>query len=63
MDFFETTGQPHTYYSHINIVNALTGMYPYKDSIGRAVMDRDSNANGNFWLMDGIAAGESLVVS
>lgn len=60
MDFFETTGHPYTYYSHINIVNALTGMYPYKDSIGRAVMDYESNANGCFWLMDGIAAAGIL---
>lgn len=57
LNFFEVGNHPYTYYTHINIINKLTGLYPYNDSIGYVVMYGDSNANGNFWLMDGIAAG------
>ena len=56
LNFFEVGNHPYTYYTHINIINKLTGLYPYDDSIGYVVMDGDSNANGNFWLMDGVAA-------
>lgn len=48
---------PYTYYSHINIINAITGSYPYDKAIGYVVTDNHGNANGMFWLMDGIAAG------
>lgn len=47
---------PYTYYTHIGIVNALTGAYPYDTSLGHAVTYHGANANGCFWLMDGIAA-------
>lgn len=56
LNFFEVGNNPYTYYSHINIIDKLTGLYPYNDSIGYVVMDGHSNANGNFWLMDGVAA-------
>lgn len=56
-DFFAVN--PLTYYSHINIVNAITGIYPYDKTLGEVVgfyywVDADSNAN--FWATDGIAA-------
>lgn len=53
---------PYTYYSHINIVNKITGMYPFSNpSMGNAVWDAYTgsdvnNANANFWLTDGTAA-------
>ena len=59
---------PFTYYSHINIVNKITGMYPFSHpSMGNAVWDaytgRDtSNVNANFWLTDGVAAAGVLGV-
>ncbi|MGV8135440.1 MAG: hypothetical protein AB2L20_09505 [Mangrovibacterium sp.] len=58
LSFFGLTElHPYTYYSHIGIVNVLTGSYPYKDSLGIAVTSGGANANACFWLMDGIAAG------
>lgn len=59
LNFFGHDGtHPYTYYSHIGIINALTGMYPYGNmALGHAVTEGGSNANGMFWLMDGIAAG------
>lgn len=56
--FFLTN--PYTYYSHINIVNAITNMYPYDDVLGKAVGGGDNNANAFFWTTDGIAACGSL---
>lgn len=53
---------PYTYYSHVNIINKITGQYPFDNpSIGNAVWDAYSgndanNANANFWLTDGTAA-------
>jgi hypothetical protein len=47
---------PYTYYSHINIVNAFTGAYPYNVPLGIAVAYGTQNANANFFLTDGIAA-------
>ena len=54
--FFEVDHNPYTYYSHIKVVNALTGTYPYKVSIGEAVAGNGSNSNATFLLMDGVAA-------
>ena len=56
MDFFEMQDHPHTYYTHINIINEITGLYPYKDPIGIAINADDSNSNATFFLMDGVAA-------
>jgi hypothetical protein len=51
---------PYTYYSHINIVNAITHTYPYDDSLGNVVGGNfwavKMNANANLWATDGIAA-------
>lgn len=47
---------PYTYYSHIGVVDAITGAYPYDIALGKVVTNHGSNANGMFWLMDGIAA-------
>lgn len=57
--FFGHDGlHPYTYYSHIGFVNMLTDSYPYGDvPIGQVVTEGGANANGMFWLMDGIAAG------
>jgi len=51
---------PYTYYSHLNIVNVITGNYPYDVPLG-FVIGRENgkpkmNANANFWATDGIAA-------
>ena len=58
LTFFGHDGLSHsyTYYSHIGIINAITGMYPYSTSLGHAVTNGGANANGMFWLMDGVAA-------
>lgn len=56
-DFFGHDGcHPYTYYSHIGIVNFFTNSYPYDTSLGRVVTYHGANANGIFWLMDGIAS-------
>lgn len=44
------------HYSHINIVNAITGEYPYDVPLGVAVSYGSQNANANFFLTDGLAA-------
>lgn len=49
-----------TYFSHINIINKITGIYPYNNQelgfvIGNAYYGPDMNANANFWAMDGLA--------
>lgn len=54
--FFEINNNPYTYYSHIKVINAVTGTYPYKVSIGEAVAGNGSNSNATFLLMDGVAA-------
>lgn len=51
--FFED--HPLTYFSHINIVNAITKSYPYKEVLGRAVSS-GMNANANFLITDGYAS-------
>lgn len=55
---------PFTYYSHIGIVNSITGMYPYDDMLGKAVSGTENNANAFFWTTDGVAAcgGTGLVI-
>ncbi|MDQ0067557.1 hypothetical protein [Chryseobacterium lathyri] len=50
-----------TYLSHINLVNAVTGGYKYKNSLGVEVSeyfvgDGVTNANANFIATDGIAS-------
>ncbi len=54
LNFFENS--PYTYFSHINIVNVVTNMYPYSQSIGQMVAGDGSNSNAIFWLMDGVAS-------
>jgi hypothetical protein len=56
LHFFEISHNPYTYYNHINIVDAITNANPYPESIGLAVTGGEGNANGVFWLMDGVAA-------
>lgn len=56
-DFFEMHDNPYTYYTHINIIEKITGLYPYEASLGYTVSYGDGNSNANFFLMDGIAAG------
>jgi len=57
-NFFLT--HPYTYYSHINIINFFTGIYPYKAGLGLTVgnyfWDDTMDANANFWATDGVAA-------
>ena len=56
LDFFVINDNPYTYYTHISIINKLTGLYPYGSlSIGQAVAGDGGNSNAAFWLMDGIA--------
>ena len=55
-DFFELHNNPYTYYTHINIINKLTGAYPYQESLGYTVAYGEGNSNATFFLMDGIAA-------
>lgn len=57
LDFFEIQDNPFTYYTHIGIVNKLTGLYPYHDPIGVAINTDGSNSNATFFLMDGVAGG------
>lgn len=47
---------PYTYYSHINIVNAITNGYPYDVPLGMAVAYHNQNANATFFLTEGIAS-------
>lgn len=54
--FEEMTNHPFTNYTHIGIIGQLTGAYPYTTSVGKVVTMGGANANGMFWLMDGIAA-------
>lgn len=51
------TENPYTYYSHINIINYVTQNYPYSVPLGKAVAYGSQNANANFFLTDGVAAG------
>ncbi|WP_312304252.1 hypothetical protein [Chryseobacterium sp.] len=52
---------PHTYFSHINIINFLSQSYPYPgkalgQAVGNYYWGDEMNANANFWATDGIAA-------
>lgn len=61
MRFFELQGgHPYTWYTHIGIIRKLTGAYPYKGPLGKVVTQGGANANGAFWLMDGLAAGGTV---
>lgn len=60
---------PYTYYSHIRIVDAIFGMYPFAThALGMEVnqaygtVDQGANMNANFMVTDGIAAGGLLGV-
>ena len=53
--FFEIKDNPYTYFSHIKIINNVTGLYPYNDSLGYVVSYGEANSNATFFLMDGIA--------
>lgn len=55
--FFCVNDNPFTYYSHINIVNAITNKYPFNEPLGIAVAYGSQNANANLFLTDGMAAG------
>ena len=55
--FFEIDGNPHTYFSHVNIVNFFTDSYPYPDSMGRMISATGGCSNATFWLMDGVGSG------
>lgn len=59
LNFFGHDGlHAYTYFSHIGIVNFFTNGYPYGNvALGNVVTGGGSNANGMFWLMDGVAAG------
>lgn len=54
--FFIKNGNPFTYYSHVNVINAVTHSYPYQESIGATVAGDGGVSNATFWLMDGVAA-------
>lgn len=54
--FFIKDDNPFTYYSHVNLINAVTHSYPYKESIGATVAGDGGVSNATFWLMDGVAA-------
>lgn len=54
--FFIKDGNPFTYYSHVNVINAVTHSYPYQESIGATVAGDGGVSNATFWLMDGVAA-------
>lgn len=54
LHFFQEN--PFTYYTHINIVNAITNAYPYDVPLGMAVAYNSQNANATFFLTEGIAS-------
>lgn len=65
-DFFLT--HPQTHFSHINLVQALFGGYPYGNVglgnvVGEYLWGAEVNANANFWATDGLAALGLLGVS
>lgn len=59
-DFFSSNG--YTWYGHIGIVNALTGVYPYGDfAPGQLIglqysSSEEANFNAGFWASDAFAA-------
>lgn len=60
VDFFEIQNHPFTYYTHIGIVNKITGLYPYDMSIGEVINNGEANSNATFFLMDGVASAGLL---
>lgn len=54
LHFFQEN--PYTYYTHINVVNAITNAYPYDVPLGMAVAYNSQNANATFFLTEGIAS-------
>lgn len=60
--FFVEQGNPFTNYGHVGIINSLTGVYPYTESVGQVVAGGEANSNATFWLMDGMAAAGILGV-
>lgn len=55
LPFFQD--HPHTYFSHVNIINAITNSNPYAgEPIGKVVTEGGMNANAIFWAMDGVTA-------
>ncbi|KAA5535390.1 hypothetical protein [Paenimyroides baculatum] len=65
-EFFST--HPNTFFSHINVVNAITQSYPYENKslgqvVGNTYFSDLTNANANFWATDGIASlGENGII-
>lgn len=54
MPFFKENS--YTYFSHVNVINELTGFYPYGDvPLGKVVSYDGMNANAIFFAMDGIS--------
>lgn len=54
--------QPYTYLSHVRIINAITGLYPFGDqALGYAISEhyngKIGQSNSNFLVTDGIASG------
>ena len=61
LNFFEVChNHPYTYFTHIGIIGKITGAYPYSQPIGLVVTYDGPNANGCFWLMDGITGAGVL---
>ena len=54
--FFVNQDNPFTYYGHVKVINALTNIYPYSESVGETVAGDGGVSNATFWLMDGVAA-------
>ena len=55
LPFFQS--HPHTYFTHINIIGAITQANPYHgQAIGTVVSEGGMNANAIFWAMDGVTA-------
>lgn len=59
IEFF--ANHKYTYYSHINIVNSIFGIYPYgQEPLGKVIgyyfFNNDINSNAIFWATDGVAA-------
>lgn len=57
---FNLQNYPFTYFSHIGIVNSITGIYPFDAPLGTAVnvifWGDEAMANTNFLVMDGYSA-------
>lgn len=53
------SNHPHTYYTHIGVINKITHGYPYSEGLGQTIgwhfLEKETNSNANFWATDGIA--------